>query len=151
VPCNRVNRLLFSASTTVTIGDGKTAKFWHNSWLDGMAPRNIALHLFDLISRKNNSVSRELSREHWIKTLRSRITSTVQIEEFVSLWTRLCDFQLQPDSPDTIVWNRSLDGIFSVKLAYRAQFIGSYSHLNANFVWKAHAEPKCNFFAWILL
>ena len=52
VPCNRVDRLLFSASTTVTIGDGKTAKFWHDSWLDGMAPRNIAPHLFDLIPRR---------------------------------------------------------------------------------------------------
>jgi len=150
-PCNRVDRLLFSASTTVTIGDGKTAKFWHDSWLDGMAPRNIAPHLFDLIPRKNNSVAHELSGQHWIKTLRSRITSSVQIEEFVSLWTRLWDFQLQPDSPDTIAWNRSPDGIFSVKSAYRAQFIGSYSHLNANLVWKARAEPKCKIFAWILL
>jgi hypothetical protein len=90
VPCNRVDRLLFSASTTITIGDGKTTKFWHDSWLDGIAPMNIAPHLFDLISRKNNSVAHELSGEHWIKTL-SRITSTVQIE-FVSLWNRLWIF-----------------------------------------------------------
>jgi hypothetical protein len=89
VPCNRVDRFLFSASTTVPIGDGKTAKFWHDNWLDGMASRNIAPHLFNLILRKNYSVARELSGEHWIKTLRSRITSTVQIEEFLSLWTRL--------------------------------------------------------------
>jgi hypothetical protein len=85
VPCNRVDRLLFSASTTVTIGDGKMAKFWHDSWLDGMAPRNIAPHLCDLIPRKNNLVARELRGHHWVKTLRSRITSTVWIEEFVSL------------------------------------------------------------------
>jgi hypothetical protein len=182
VPCNQVDRLLFSASTTVTIGDGNTAMFWHDSWLDGMAPRNIAPHLFELISRKNKSVAccwassviafsvmtvcnlplweysgdspgtrghkrpyqrtvdtrvpintpvqcplrgqinrviaiprrtlqtlsplsrwihlsrksstntRELSGQHWIKTMRSKITSTIQIEEFVSLWTRLQDF-----------------------------------------------------------
>jgi hypothetical protein len=127
VPCNWINRLLFSASTTITNGDGKTTKFRHDSWLNGMAPRNTALHLFELISRKNNSVVRELSREHWIKTLRSKITSTFQIEEFVSLWTRLWDFQLQPDSPDTIALKWSPDGIFSVNSAYRAQFIGSYS------------------------
>jgi hypothetical protein len=42
-----------------------------------MAPRNIAPHLFDLIPRKNNSVAHELSGQHWIKTLRSRITSSV--------------------------------------------------------------------------
>ncbi|WVZ62277.1 hypothetical protein U9M48_012041 [Paspalum notatum var. saurae] len=151
MPCNRVDRLFFNASIVVTVGDGKTAKFWHDSWLDGMALKNLAPHLFNLVPRKNKSVAWELSGENWIKTLRRKITTTVQIEEFVSLWTRLRDFQLQLDLPDSIVWKWSPDGIFSVNSAYRAQFYGSYSHLNANFVWKAQAEPKCKIFAWILL
>jgi hypothetical protein len=37
---------------------------WHDSWLDSMAPRNIASHLFKLISRKNKFVAHELSRHH---------------------------------------------------------------------------------------
>ena len=39
VPCNNIDRLLFNASTRVTIGDGNRARFWHHSWLDGEAPR----------------------------------------------------------------------------------------------------------------
>ncbi|WVZ91565.1 hypothetical protein U9M48_037717 [Paspalum notatum var. saurae] len=113
VPCNHVDRLLFSASTTVTIGNGTSAKFWHDSWLDGMAPRNLAPHLFELVSRKNKS--------------------------------------LQPDLPDSIAWKWTPDGIFTVSSAYKAQFLGSYSHIKANFVWRARAEPKCKIFAWILL
>jgi hypothetical protein len=74
VPCNQVDRLLFSASTTVTIGDGNTAMFWHDSWLDGMAPRNIAPHLFELISRKNKSVARCWG-EGEDATLRSTLSS----------------------------------------------------------------------------
>jgi hypothetical protein len=85
VPCNLTDRLLFSASTIVTVGDGKTAKFWHDSWLDDMAPRNLAPHLFELVSRKNKSVANEINDVNWIRPLRSKITSMVQIEEFVSL------------------------------------------------------------------
>jgi hypothetical protein len=61
VPCNLADRLLFSASTIVTVGDGKTAKFWHDSWLDDTAPRNLAPHLFELVLRKNKSVAIEIN------------------------------------------------------------------------------------------
>jgi hypothetical protein len=96
VPCNTVDTLLFSASTIVTAGDGKTSKFWHDSWLNGMAPRNLAPNLFELVSRKNKSVACEFNGENWIRSLRNKITSSVQIEEFVSLWIRLHEFHLQP-------------------------------------------------------
>jgi hypothetical protein len=151
VPCNLADRLLFSASTIVTVGDGKTAKFWHDSWLDGMAPRNLAPHLFELVSRKNKSVAIEINDGNWIRSLRGKITSTVQIEEFVSLWFRLHDFHLQPQVPDSIAWKWNPDGVFTVKSAYNAQFIGSYNHINSDFVWRARAEQKCKIFAWILL
>ena len=52
--------LLFNASTEVTIGDGKKAKFWHNSWLQGAAPRVVAPQLFGLVKRKNKTVEQEL-------------------------------------------------------------------------------------------
>ncbi|WVZ52900.1 hypothetical protein U9M48_003903 [Paspalum notatum var. saurae] len=51
-PCDRTDRLFFCASARVSIGDGRKAKFWHDSWLDGMAPRNLAPHLFELVARK---------------------------------------------------------------------------------------------------
>jgi hypothetical protein len=85
VPCNLADRLLFSDSTIVTVGDSKTSKFWHDIWLDDMAPRNLAPHLFKLVSRKNKSVAIEINDGNWIRSLRGKITYTVQIEEFVSL------------------------------------------------------------------
>jgi hypothetical protein len=42
VPCNKLDRLPFQASTTVVIGNGIKAKFWHHNWLDGEALRNLA-------------------------------------------------------------------------------------------------------------
>ncbi|WVZ89665.1 LOW QUALITY PROTEIN: hypothetical protein U9M48_036039 [Paspalum notatum var. saurae] len=109
--------LLFSAFTTFTIGDGKTAKFWHDNWLDGMAPRNLAPHLFELVPRKNKSVACEINGGNWIRSLRSKITSTVQIEEFVSLWITLQDFQLQPKVLDSITWKWNPNGVFTCPFA----------------------------------
>jgi len=61
VPCNEVDRFFFNASTTVSIGNGKKTKFWHHSWLDGEAPRNLAHHLFGFVKRKNKMVEQELN------------------------------------------------------------------------------------------
>jgi len=62
LPYNKDDRLLFNASTTITIGDGAKARFWHDNWLDGEAPKNLAPHLFELVARKNRSVQQELEK-----------------------------------------------------------------------------------------
>jgi hypothetical protein len=46
LPCDGRDRDLFAASTIVTIGDGKMAKFWTSSWVQGMAPKSFAPTLF---------------------------------------------------------------------------------------------------------
>ena len=52
VPCNDIDRLLFNSSTTVTIGDGHKAWFWHHALLEREAPRYLAPNLFKLVRRK---------------------------------------------------------------------------------------------------
>jgi len=52
VPCNDIDRLLFNSSTTVTIGNGHKAWFWHHALLEGEAPRYLAPNLFKLVRRK---------------------------------------------------------------------------------------------------
>ncbi|KAJ1262159.1 hypothetical protein BS78_09G086300 [Paspalum vaginatum] len=151
VPCNRMDRLLFQASTSVTVGNGAKAKFWHDSWLDGEAPCNLAPHLFMLVKRKNRSVLQELTNGAWIKPLRGKITMTVQIEEFVALWIRIQQIHLHPEVEDAITWKWTSKGVSSSRSAYRVQFIGSYGGYNFGRIWRAIAEPKCNIFAWILI
>lgn len=89
MPCKDTDRLLFNSSTTVTIGSGNKARFWHHSWLDGEAPRYLAPHLFMLVRRKNRMVRQELHNGNWIKSLQRHITTTTQIQEFIGLWIRL--------------------------------------------------------------
>ena len=95
VPCKPVDRLLFNASTIVTVGDGMKTQFWHHSWLDGEVPRNLATYLFELVRRKNRSVQHELHNHTWIRALRGRITTVTHVEEFVSLWIRI--FSCSPE------------------------------------------------------
>ncbi|WVZ92634.1 hypothetical protein U9M48_038683, partial [Paspalum notatum var. saurae] len=126
VPCNKEDNLLFQAFTRVTLGNGMKAKFWHHSWLDGEATRNLAPHLFELVKRKNRTVAQELSNNAWIRTLKNKVTTTTQIEEFVSLWIRLQHTHLRENIADSITWKWTPDGIYSTSSAYRAQFLGAY-------------------------
>ena len=101
--------------------------------------------------RKNKSVQQELRKNSWIRSLGGRITTTVQVEEFVSLWIRLQNIQLTPGVRDSIVWRWTADASYSTRSAYRIQFKGSYSEFRNDLIWKAHAENKGKVFVWILV
>jgi len=143
--CKPADRLLFNASTIITVGDGTKAQLWHRSWLDGEAPKNLAPHLFKLVKRENRMVQQELHNNSWIRLLRGRITTATHLEEFVSLWLRVQNIQLQPGIRDSIVW--SPDGIYPTRSAYRIQFQGSYRRFRSDLIWKAYTENKCKVFA----
>ena len=68
--------------------------------------------------------------------------------EFVKLWDLVQAQQLN-DQDDQTRWKWTADGNYSAKSAYLAQFMGSYSDIMANSIWKAHAEGKLNFFTWL--
>jgi hypothetical protein len=151
LPYKPTNRLLFNASTIVTVGNGTKAQFWHHSWLEGEAPRNLAPQLFELVRRKNRSVQQELQNDGCIRSLRGKITTATHQEEFISLWIRIQNIQLQPGVQDSITWKWTPDGIYSTRSAYRIQFQGCYRRFQPDLIWKAHTENKCKFFAWILV
>ena len=151
LPCNDIDCLLFNSSTTINLGDGAKARFWHNNWLEGQAPRYLAPNLFQLARRKNRSVQQELRNNNWILSLRGHIASATHIEEFISLWIRIQDVQLIQGVPDTITWNWTLDDTYSTRSAYRIQFKGSFARFRRDQIWKAHAENKCKVFTWILI
>jgi hypothetical protein len=44
---------IFSAVTTITLGNGKKTPFWQAPWLHGMKPIEIAPLIFEASKRKN--------------------------------------------------------------------------------------------------
>lgn len=91
LPCD--DRQLFRESTIVTIGDGKKAKFWQSSWLNGMAPMDIAPRLYKLAWRKNKTVHEALQQKNWLRGL-WRMQDADTIAELVKLWGLIMQVQL---------------------------------------------------------
>ena len=85
LPCDKADVDLFNASTTVTIGNGKTADFWRSSWIRGQTPRNIAPTLYMKAKRKNISVCQALRNNRRMHFC-SPYTQDEEIKEFISLW-----------------------------------------------------------------
>jgi predicted RNA-binding protein YlxR (DUF448 family) len=136
-------------STIVQIGNGHKAKFWDSPWIDGCAPRDLASRLFMLAWRKNQTVAMDLQNDSWTRGL-WKMTSAEEMAELIKLWSLIQEVQLSQEE-DQLIWRWSADGVYSAKSAYEVQFRGTYSTLNCSALWKAKAEGKHRFFAWLLL
>jgi hypothetical protein len=148
VPCNEVDKQLFKLSTMV-IGNGSKARFWESSWLDGRAPRDIAPRLYKLAWRKSLTVAEELQDANWMRGL-WRMNDVEEMVELINLWPLVKDVQLS-EQKDCIVWKWTVDGRYSAKSVYEVQFRGSFYTFNCQAIWKARAEGKHRFFAWLLI
>jgi hypothetical protein len=63
-PCDDVDMEFFYAATTITIGDGRIASFWHAPWLDGVKPKDIAPSILTISRRKNFTVNNFINWKH---------------------------------------------------------------------------------------
>jgi hypothetical protein len=116
---------LFAAATKVTIHNGKTAKFWQSSWLDGCSPAAMCPSLFHHSKRKQRSVMEALHDENWIRDLVHDMSPAL-LAQYVMLWILLEAFPFNPNdtAEDQIVWWRTGDGNYSARSAYELQFQG---------------------------
>jgi hypothetical protein len=120
---------LFRAWTAISLGNGKKVSFWHDRWLQGECPKDIAPRLYKLVWRKNISVAEALHDRKWSRGLQ-QITSTEDINSFVDLWQRLREVTLSAQEGAS-TWRFSSNGIYSSSLVYNIQFLGSTS----DFIW----------------
>jgi hypothetical protein len=143
------DKALFFYSTFMLVGNGLKTPFWEAKWLHGAAPKDLAPGIFRRTRFKNRSVAFELRSNNWIRSLTNMNTSEL-MQEYVILFTALSTVQLS-DQPDEVCWQWTTNGKFSVTSAYNCQFKGAYTFFPAVGVWKALAEPKCRFFAWLVI
>ncbi|KAK1668638.1 hypothetical protein QYE76_056797 [Lolium multiflorum] len=150
VPCDDSDRDLFAAATSVDIGDGASASFWHDSWLFGALPRALAPALYSLSRRKHRCVRDALRGGAWVQDLRSRV-SVHLLESFVALRALIELVVLSPDTRDKFTWRFTPDGRYSASSAYRLQFAGSVQTAFTQLIWKPWATPRCRLFAWLFV
>ncbi|WVZ68209.1 hypothetical protein U9M48_017172 [Paspalum notatum var. saurae] len=139
----RAVRDLFRAGTEIVIGDGKTALFWVDNWLDGAAIEVIAPNLFTAIPRRfhRRSVAEGLTNRAWIGDIKKQL-SVVAVSEY--------GLELV-DRPDNFCWRWTPDHQYSAASAYKSCFVGSTLLAGAKVVWKARVPPRVKFFAWLAL
>jgi hypothetical protein len=143
------NRQLFFCSTVITIGNGKNTPFWEARWLNGLAPKELPSNLFKAARFKSRSVHTELKNSNWIRNLQD-INTFELLEEFTMLFLALNPVTLSQEN-DSIKWNWTPDGRYSVASTYECQFLGSFSKFPAPEIWKASSDPKAKFFAWLVM
>lgn len=66
--------------------------------------------------------------------------------EYVDLWEKLENMQLNPMESDHFVWRWTPNGQYSASSAYHAYLIGMTSMAGAKDVWTTVVPPKVKFF-----
>jgi hypothetical protein len=90
---SKEERQIFDISTFMVLGDGSSALFWEDRWLDGQTLQDIAPDLLALIPRrprKRRTVREALVEHSWITDIRGALSS-LALWQYVQLWIRLCD------------------------------------------------------------
>jgi hypothetical protein len=149
LPSTPKERALFAAATKITVGNGQTARFWTDRWLNGMSPQDLAPQLFKIAIRKNRTVKDALSNGKWLQDLRfsldeSHSTELLRLEELLN------DIQLS-DVRDEIAWSFGSKNYYTARSAYQLQFIGAVQTDLQKIVWKGWAPARCKFFIWTLM
>ena len=84
--CTEDDRIFFAAATTVTVGNGCTARFWNSPWLNGLCPRDLAPSIFAISCNKNSSVQQALTNNNWIALIdTSNGLSLAHVQQFANL------------------------------------------------------------------
>jgi hypothetical protein len=87
---------VFTASTMMEVGDGESALFWEDEWLDGRSIKEMAPEVYALVPkcrRKARTVREALIDRVWIPDI-AGAPSALALWEYVQLWGRLRDVQL---------------------------------------------------------
>jgi len=152
LPIDDTDQALFTAATRVTVNNGKTARFWTASWIDGTSPALLFPDLYSHSKRKNRTVFEAMTNDQWVRDVSHDLTVGL-ISEFVQLWTLVEEAHFDPSSAaeDTITWTRTASGEYTAKSAYLMQFDGGASSLYPKTVWHVWAPSRCKIFLWLLL
>ncbi|WVZ67809.1 LOW QUALITY PROTEIN: hypothetical protein U9M48_016839 [Paspalum notatum var. saurae] len=103
-PCNKKDRLLFAAATSISIGNGKKISFWHSGWLQGQRPCDFAPRLYAISKNKKRSLEGAVQNKNWLKDIdfRHRNFSAGHFLEYVQLWRASAILRLSTNGPQAL-------------------------------------------------
>lgn len=150
LPSDANTTAIFRASTSWSVGDGRSCLFWMDHWLDGKSIADLAPSLLTLVPRrrrKSCTVAEGLANRCWVADLRGALTPRALVE-YVHLWRLLRPITLSTD-PDRLSWRWTTDGNYSAKSCYRALFAGSTAAPFWRITWRCWAPLRVKIFTWL--
>jgi hypothetical protein len=115
----------FSSPRIISFGDGKCTPFLEAKWLQNVAPKDIAPHLYKRAKFKNRTVHAELKNHNWTYNIHG-VKSYFLLEELVTLYIMLSSVNLSNEHVK-IVWRWTPNDQYSISSAYGCQFRGAMS------------------------
>jgi hypothetical protein len=143
-------RAVFFASTSMAIGNGRTALFWEDRWIGGRAVSELAPQLYDCVPkrrRKTTTVAAGLEANSWARDIHG-VLGVHEVGQYLCLWQAIAHTKLAIDS-DRLVWKWSPNGVYSAQSCYRALFHGSLLSQSCKLIWKTWAPPRVKFHHWL--
>jgi hypothetical protein len=143
-------RSLFFASTMMTVGNGTTAKFWEDRWIQGLSISEIAPVLYACIPkrrRKSLTVADGLQANRWARDIQG-VLGIHEIGQYLQVWQLLASVTLT-DEPDKLVWRWTASGVYTTQSAYLATFQGATSCRAWKLIWRLWAPLRVKFFNWL--
>ena len=144
---------LFRAAAHTTIGDGNTALFREDRWLQGYRVQELAPCIYNAVPnriRKTRTVKEALGQESWTRDFGLELT-VEQLLELFNVWDCTTLVQLHSEHPDEISWAWEKGGHFSTCSAYVAKFWGREVSPTVSFTWKSRAPLRCTLFSWLAI
>ncbi|KAM0876610.1 hypothetical protein ACQ4PT_036063 [Festuca glaucescens] len=148
VPVDDKVKALFEASVKIMLGDGEATQFWTHQWHPEGKLCTLFPDLFQLCTLQRITVQKAISQDKWIRHFKTDLMPAA-IRQFTALWNLTRGVQLSPGTPDHLTWKWTIEGVYSVRSAYAAQFLGTIRPAFPPIVWRSDAPPKCRFYAWL--
>lgn len=137
----------FRCSTYTSLGNGTTALFWEDRWLQQQAPVDLAPNLARLVPRRIRdqlTVRQGLTGRRWTSDIAGSM-SQAAIAEFFDLWEATANTQLG-EREDCTVWRWMPDGEYSAKSAYKILHVGSIPFRGHSLIWRTWAPLEVKIF-----
>lgn len=122
-PCDEMDKLLFAATTQITIGDGRTVRFWDSAWIDGQRPKNLMPLAFAISKKRKKSLRQGIKNDAWIDDLDLNDNSHLTVDlvnQLVALWDVTQAVHLEHNEPDHISWKLTNHEQYSASSTYKA-------------------------------
>lgn len=144
---------IYQAAIHATFGNGENTLFWEDSWLQGNRIQDLAPNIYDMVAPRTKSsrtVRQALQDNTWAMDIGPNL-GLHNINEYLQLWQRVSDVEIDDNGTDTIRWAWESNGSYSIRSAYAAKLLGREVAPYADFVWKLKAPLQRRFFLWLAM